>query len=238
MMTRQELSTLADLVPRHGLIVLSDEIHADLALAGPDAHIPFASLSEEVAERTVTLYSASKAYNLAGMACAVAHVGHAGVLRQLDDLPSHLFGGASVAGLTTTLAAWSVEGDAWLERCVARLRGNRQIIGDWLGAEGGAAGVRGYLPEATYLSWLDFRSAGLGDNPAEWLLEEAKVMLSSGPDFGPGGTGFARLNFATSPRLLQEILDRITGALRHRRMERAGATGAAGKAEAAGRSGQ
>jgi cystathionine beta-lyase len=76
--------------------------------------------------------------------------------------------------------------------------------------------VRGYPPEATYLSWLDFRPAALGDDPAAWLLEEAKVMLSSGPNFGPGGAGFARLNFATSPRLLQEILDRIGGALRNR----------------------
>jgi cystathionine beta-lyase len=216
MLTRHELLALGDLAERHDLIVISDEIHADLALAGPAVHVPFASLSEELAQRTVTLYSASKSYNLGGMGCAVAHLGHAGLERQLAGLPSHLLGGAGIAAVTTTLASWSVEGDAWLERCLARLRANRGLLGDWLAGEGAAVGVRGHLPEATYLSWLDFRPAGLGDDPAAWLLEEGKVMLSSGLAFGPGGTGFARLNFATSPRLLQEILGRIAGALRSR----------------------
>jgi cystathionine beta-lyase len=216
MLAHQELQTLADMVQRHDLIVISDEIHADLGLAGTTVHVPFASLSEELAQRTVTLYSASKSYNLGGMGCAIAHVGHAGVQRQLAGLPSHFLGGAGVAAVTTTLASWSVEGNAWLERCVTRLRDNRRLLGDWLAGEAAAVGVRGYPPEATYLSWLDFRPAALGDDPAAWLLEEAKVMLSSGPNFGPGGAGFARLNFATSPRLLQEILDRIGGALRNR----------------------
>ena len=86
-LARSELLALGDLVLRHDLIVISDEIHADLGLAGPAAHIPFASLSEELAQRTLTLYSASKSYNLGGMGCAVAHMGHAGLERQLADLP-------------------------------------------------------------------------------------------------------------------------------------------------------
>ncbi len=212
-LARHELEALGDIAQRHDLIVISDEIHADLALADGVVHVPFASLSDELAQRTVTLYSASKSYNLGGMGCAVAHVGHAGTERQLSGLPSHFLGGAGVAAVTATLASWSVEGDAWLERCVARLRDNRRILGDWLVAQGAASGVKGYPPEATYLSWLDFRPAGLGDDPAAWLLAEARVMLSSGPNFGPGGAGFARLNFATSPRLLAGILGRIAGAL-------------------------
>jgi cystathionine beta-lyase len=213
MMTRPELTVLGDLVLRHDLIVVSDEIHADLALAGGAGHVPFASLSEDLAQRTLTLCSASKSHNLGGMGCAIAHVGHAGIERQLAGLPSHLLGGAGIAAVAATLAAWSVDGDAWLERCVARLQANRRILAGWLAAEGAAAGVKGYPPEATYLSWLDFRPAGLGDDPAAWLLEEARVMLSSGPGFGPGGPGFARLNFATSPGILKEILRRISGAL-------------------------
>ena len=215
-LTRPELQVLGELAERHDLMVVSDEIHADLVLADAAVHVPFASLSDELARRTVTLYSASKSYNLGGMGCAVAHVGHAGWEHQLAGLPSHLLGGAGLAAVTTTLASWSVEGDAWLERCLARLRDNRRIVATWLAGEGAAAGVRGYPPEATYLSWLDFRPAGLGDDPAAWLLEKAKVMLSSGPHFGPGGAGFARLNFATSPGLLQQILGRIAGALRGR----------------------
>jgi cystathionine beta-lyase len=212
-LARSELLALGDLVLRHNLIVISDEIHADLGVAGPAAHVPFASLSDELAQRTLTLYSASKSYNLGGMGCAIAHVGHTGLERQLADLPSHLLGGAGVAAVAATLAAWSVEGDAWLERCVARLADNRRILGDWLAGEGAASGVHGYPPEATYLSWLDFRPAGLGADPAAWLLERARVMLSSGLSFGPGGPGFARLNFATSPGLLREILGRISAAL-------------------------
>jgi cystathionine beta-lyase len=215
-LTRPELLALGDLAERHDLIVVSDEIHADLALAGGAVHIPFASLSEQLAQRTVTLYSASKSYNLGGMGCAVAHMGHAGLERQLAGLPSHLLGGAGIAAVTATLASWSVEGDAWLERCLARLRGNCHALGDWLAGQGAAAGVKGYPPEATYLCWLDFRPSGLGDDPAAWLLEAAKVMLSPGPNFGPGGAGFARLNFATTPHLLEEILGRISGALGHR----------------------
>ncbi len=215
-LTRPELLALGDLAERHDLIVVSDEIHADLGLARGAVHVPFASLSEELAQRTVTLYSASKSYNLGGMGCAVAHMGHAGLGRQLAGLPSHLLGGAGIAAVTATLASWSDEGDAWLERCLTRLRDNRRALGDWLAGEGAAAGVKGYAPEATYLCWLDFRPAGLGDDPAPWLVEAAKVMLSSGPSFGPGGAGFARLNFATSPHILQEILGRIAGALGRR----------------------
>ncbi len=213
-LSRAELLAVGDLAERHDLIVVSDEIHADLGLARGAVHIPFASLSEELARRTVTLYSASKSYNLGGMGCAVAHMGHTGLGRQLAGLPSHLLGGAGTAAVTATLASWSAEGDAWLERCLVRLRDNRRILGDWLAGEGAAAGVRGYPPDATYLCWLDLRPGGLGDDPAAWLLESAKVLLSSGPSFGPGGAGFARLNFATSPGLLQEILGRIAGALR------------------------
>jgi cystathionine beta-lyase len=213
MLGRAELLALGELAQCNDLLVISDEIHADLALS-ERAHIPFASLSEDLAARTVTLYSASKAYNLGGMCCAVAHVGDPEVARRLTNM-QHTMGRVGLAGVAATLASWSPEGDAWLERCVARLRANRELLGQWLApsAPGGAAGVQGHLPEATYLSWLDFRNAGLGDDPAEWLLAEARVMLSAGPRFGPGGTGFARLNFATAPAILSEILGRTASAL-------------------------
>ena len=204
MLARSELLALGDLVLRHDLIVVSDEIHADLGWPAGAAHVPFASLSEELAQRTLTLYSASKSYNLGGMGCAIAHVGHTGLERQLADLPSHLLGGAGVAAVAATLAAWSVEGDAWLERCVARLRGQPPDPGRLAGRRRGrASGVQGYPPEATYLSWLDFRPAGLGDDPAAWLLERGQGDAELGLSFGPAGAGFARLNFATSPGLLR-----------------------------------
>ncbi len=213
-LARTELLALGDIGLRHNLIVISDEIHADLGLAGRAVHVPFASLSEELARRTLTLYSASKSYNLGGMGCAVAHIGHAGMrasTRRLALSPAR--GGRSrrrdrhsgVLVAQRATPGWSA---AW-----PGCRTTAGSSGDWLAGEGAASGVHGYPPEATYLSWLDFRPAGLGDDPAAWLLEEARVMLSSGLSFGPGGPGFARLNFATSPGLLREILGRISAAL-------------------------
>jgi cystathionine beta-lyase len=217
MLTSAELLAVAELVERHDLFVISDEIHADLGMTGA-AHVPFASLSEQLATRTATLYSASKSYNLGGMCCAVAHIGDPATQQRLKSAPSHLYGRVGIAALATTLASWSPEGDAWLERCLLRLRANREQLGEWLGAQGAGRllGVKGHPPEATYLSWLDFRPAGLGDDPSLWLLANARVMLSTGHAFGPGGAGFARLNFATTPGLLEEALDRTAGALRQR----------------------
>jgi len=209
MLTRSELEAVGQLAQRYDLLVISDEVHAELALAG-NAHVPFASLSPEMAARTATLYSASKSYNLGGMCCGVAHVGHAEVARRLDVSPSHLLGRVGLAGVATTLAAWTPEGDAWLELCLARLRANRALVAEWLRGPGADAGVRGHPPEGTYLYWLDFRHTGLGDDPAAWLEGHARVKLSPGPLFGPGGAGFARLNFATTPGILDEILARVT----------------------------
>lgn len=207
-----ELAAMAELAEQHDLLVISDEIHADLLLGTQIRHVPFASLSAEAAARTVTLYSASKAFNLGGMCCAVAHVGSAAARAALGAVPSHLFGHASVAAVATTLACWSPEGDQWLEGCLAQLRSNREQLAHWLAGAGGAAGVRGYPPEATYLQWLDFRSGALGDDPAAALADKVGVRLSGGPSFGPGSEGFARLNFATAPAVLAEMLDRIATA--------------------------
>ncbi len=211
-LSRPELARLAELADRNRLLVVSDEVHADLVL-DDRAHVPFASLSEEMAGRTVTLYSASKSYNLGGMRCAVAHIGPSEVEEQLAALPSEFLGRVSVAATASTMACWTSPADAWLDRCLSRLRANRDILGQWLSGPGADCGVRGFLPEGTYLSWFDFRPAGLGDEPGRWLLEHAKVKLSDGPHFGPGGAGFARLNFATTPGVLEEILSRVARAI-------------------------
>ena len=204
-----ELRALGGLALEYDLPVISDEIHADLVLDPRCTHVPLASLSPELAARTVTLYSASKSYNLGGMRCALAHMGAAGVEAALAALPPALLGGVSVAAVATTLACWSAEGDAWLERCVDRLRANRAAVGRWLAGPGAEAQVGGRPPEATYLQWVDFRATGLGADPAARLREGVGVRLSPGHDFGPGGEGFARLNFATSPAVLDDILDRV-----------------------------
>lgn len=204
--TRDELAAIAEIADRHDLLVISDEIHSDLTY-DPYRHIPFASLGEEAATRTVTLTSASKAFNLAGLRCSVAHVGDRRVREALEAQPPLLFGEVNSLGVLATLAAWQ-EGDDWLAGARATLTRNRRLI-----AESLPAGIRHHLPEATYLAWLDCRELGLGTDPAAFFLARAGVMLSSGPGFGPGGDGFARLNFATSGPILEEMLRRMRAAV-------------------------
>jgi cystathionine beta-lyase len=204
-----ELDAIARVAVERDLLVLSDEVWADLVYPGA-THRPMATMGPEVAARTVTISAASKAFNLAGLRCAVAHLGHPALAQRIRRLPAHLLGAVGSPGAEATLAAWS-SGRPWLDGLLTHLQGRRQQLGHRL-AE--LPGVGFAPPEATYLSWLDFRPLGLGDDPAAELLDRAKVALSSGRDFGIHGLGFARLNFATSASILDEILDRVALALR------------------------
>jgi len=204
--TRAELAALAEVARRHDLLVISDEVHADLTYP-PATHTPFASLSSDAADRTVTLTSASKAFNLATIRCAIAHLGSAAVRYRLATRPPSLFGDVNGLGVVATLAAWQ-RGDTWLDAVVDRLDTNRALLGAALRP----AGIGYDPPEATYLAWLDCRALGLGADPAAYFDTTARVKLSPGPDYGPGGDGFARLNFATSERVLTRICERLTGA--------------------------
>jgi cystathionine beta-lyase len=202
--TRAELTSIAEVVERHDLVVIADEVHSDLTYDG-FPHVPFASLCPH---RTVTLYAASKSYNLAGLRCAVAHVGDARVRAGLAALPPLLLGEVSVLSVLATLAAWQ-DGEAWLTEARATLARNRALIADGL-----PDGVRHHAPEATYLAWLDCRALGLEEDPAAFFLERAAVQLSAGPDFGLAG--YVRLNFATSGPLVSEMLARMTAAVGQR----------------------
>jgi cystathionine beta-lyase len=201
--TSRELAGLADLAERHDLVVISDEIHADLTWE-PHTHVPFASLHPAIAARTVTLTSATKAFNLAGIRCAVLHAGPPEVRAAIDGAGHHL-GVVSVLGVEATRAAWQ-DGDPWLAAVRAVLDRNRRLLADLLAER--LPGVRWHVPEATYLAWLDCRALELPDAPARWFRRFG-VELSPGEDFGPGGAGFARLNVATSRVVLTEVVDRL-----------------------------
>lgn len=207
---RDELEALAGVARDHELLVVSDEIHADLTYA-PHTHIPFATLSEDSAGRTVTLTSATKAFNLAAIKCAVAHIGSAAVRYALATQPPFLFGEVSQFGVSATLAAWQASQD-WLDHVLEALDAGRARLAEALRP----LGIGYDPPEATYLAWLDCRGLDLGADPAAFFLDKARVRLSPGPDYGPGGDGFARLNFATSPRVLDEICERMAAALANR----------------------
>jgi cystathionine beta-lyase len=210
--TREELEGIAEVAVAHDWLVVSDEIHADLVHPGA-RHVPLASLGAAIEARTLTLNSASKAFNIAGLRCAVAVFGSDALKRRFLGLPRHLRGGLGSLGIEATLEAWT-HADPWLEAVRSQLEANRDLVVEFVGRE--LPGVRIHRPEATYLAWLDCRALELAPSPYAFFLREAKVALSDGAAFGPPGRGFVRINFATSPSILTEALERMAEALRSR----------------------
>ncbi len=210
---RRELEGLAELALERDLTVISDEIHIDLVYGGR-THVPIATLGPEVEARTLTLTSATKSWNIAGLRCAVAVFGSAALKRRFLSVPRHLRGGVNTLGLVATEAAWR-HGEPWLARALAYLDGNRRFIAEFLRERLPAVGYT--PPEATYLAWLDCRALALPGSPQRFFLECAGVALSDGAVFGKAGEGFVRLNFATSRAILAEILERMAKAVQERR---------------------
>ncbi len=207
---RSELLALGELALEHDLVVVSDEIHADLTYPG-HRHLPFATLGPELERRTITLTSATKAFNLAGLPCAFAVFGSEELGRPFRELPPHLMGHCGILDDAATRTAWSA-GQPWLDEVMAYLLENRELVMDFLARE--LPALRVLPPEATYLAWLDCRELGLPGDPFTFFLQRARVALSRGSDFGTPGQGWARLNFATSRAILREILERMAAAVR------------------------
>lgn len=203
----QELEMLAALAAADGVRVVSDEIHAPLVYAG-STFVPYAAVPG--GERGITLFSASKAFNLAGLKCGLAIAGAQALddLRLVPEVARH--GASHVASIAHTAAL--TDGGEWLDRLVVELDANRTHLGARLAAELPEVGYR--VPASTYLAWLDFTETALGQDPSVPLLEVGRVGLSRGLDYGPQGLGHARLNFATSPAVLDEAVDRIVATVR------------------------
>lgn len=207
--TRQELDAVAALARQHDLIVLADEIHADLIYPGA-SHIPFATLSADAARRTVTFTSTTKAFNTAGLRCAIAHFGSPELKARFQEFSPRLRGGLVAYGAEVTRVAWQ-QCQGWLDEALVYLQGNRDLIARTVAER--MPGVRHVAPQSTYLAWLDFNDLKLNRDPHAFFLEKARVGLSEGPTFGEEGQGCARVNFATDRGVLQEILDRMVTAL-------------------------
>lgn len=211
--TRAELEPLAQIAEDLDLTVLSDEVHADVTYP-PAAHIPFASLSDDAANRTITATSATKAFNIAGLRLAVAHVGSPQVRAALDRMPLDYFGQPSIVSRVATVAAWA-DSDDWLTELLGVLARNRDLITTWAHDVLGVTGYR--APEATYLAWLDLRGLLDHPSPARHLERIARVKLSEGAEFSEttdvDTASFVRINFATDTPTLTDILRRVGKAL-------------------------
>jgi cystathionine beta-lyase len=208
-LSEAQLADVAALAERHGVLVLADEIHAPLALEGA-AHVPYVTVSEAAAAHGLVLTSASKAWNLAGLKCAVVVAGSEAGAALLAKLPPTLRFHAGHLGVLGSVAAWREGGD-WLDALRGHLDRNRRRLAALLERE--LPAVRYAPPEAGYLAWLDCRALGLGDDPAAAFLERGRVALTPGLNFGTGGAGHARLNFGTSGALLEEAVRRMAAAV-------------------------
>jgi cystathionine beta-lyase len=207
--SRRELETFAELAIERDVFIVSDEIHADLVLPGR-SHVPIATLGPEVESRTLTLMSSSKAFNIAGLRCAVAAFGSDAQKRRFNGIPRHTRGGINGIALAATDAAWR-HSRPWLDRVLDYLKANRDFLATSLAER--LPQVRYFPGDATYFAWLDCRGLALSPSPYEFFLERARVALSDGRSFGTPGDGFVRLNFATSRAILTEILERMARAV-------------------------
>jgi cystathionine beta-lyase len=204
--TRAELESLARAADEHGVRVVSDEIHGPLVLP-TSTFTPYLTVAGS--ERGVTVTSASKAWNLAGLKAAIIVPGE-GAVDAVRRLHPYVTFGASHLGVIAQTAAYR-DGREWLHRLVGELDANRHLLAELVAENLPAA--RLVVPEATYLAWLDLGGLGLGDDPAGEVLRRARVALSPGPIFGSGCQGHARLNYATSPEILRDAVDRIASIL-------------------------
>ena len=212
-MEAEELAAIAGIVDRHGARVFSDEIHAPLVHPG-HRHIPYASTSPTAAGHTITAVSASKAWNLAGLKCAQLIVTNDADRERMVELGPFATHGASTLGVVANTAAYS-SGRPWLGEVLAILDGNRRLLGELLAEHLPDVDYR--PPEGTYLAWLDCRELDLPEATADFFKEEAGVVTVDGLRCGPSGAGFVRLNFATTPALLTEMITRMAAAVRARR---------------------
>lgn len=225
--TREELTRIAEICCKHDVLICSDEIHCDLILDENTPHIPTASLSPEIEANTITLMAPSKTFNIPSLGCSFAIIPDAALRRKFSMALWQMGAHASVMGLVAAEAAYK-DGLGWLAAALDMMRENRDYAVAFINEN--LPGVRTTVPEGTFLAWLDCRElpvpdadlshwfapgvgAMMASNIQPFFLEHGQVALNNGARFGPGGEGFARLNFATPRATLETIMQRMQAAM-------------------------
>ena len=212
--TRGQLSRLAEICLQHDVVICSDEIHSELLL-GDTKHIPIATLSPEIAARSITLIAPSKTFNTAGLFCGFAIVPDPGIRERYKKAVEQMTLHVNSLGYVAALAAFSGACDDWLAELRAYLTTNRDFLVEYVKSK--LPDLPLTAPDATYLAWLDcnplLASGKITGSPFDFFLKEAKVALSDGAQFGPGGEGFVRLNFGCPRSLLDQALSQMKASL-------------------------
>ncbi|MDQ0121903.1 cystathionine beta-lyase [Pseudomonas lini] len=208
---REELQAVAQICLEQDAWIISDEIHAELCFDGR-VHLPIATLSPDIARRTITLMSASKAYNIAGLKTSFMIIQDKAVRERVNHARCGLVDSVNPLGLEATRIAYS-EAGPWLAGLMGYLQANRDYLVDAVRTR--LPGVTMNVPQSTYLAWLDCSALGL-DNPQQFFLEQARVGLSAGLDFGDDSQQFVRLNFGCPRALLEEGIARMERSLINR----------------------
>ncbi|MDR1461312.1 MAG: pyridoxal phosphate-dependent aminotransferase [Campylobacteraceae bacterium] len=205
--TKEELLKIGEIAIKYDLLICSDEIHADLVLDKNAKHVPIASLSTEIADRTITLMAPSKTFNIAGLQNSFAITQNKKLKAAFENSMGHINGGVNLLALTAAKAAYE-NGAVWLKEVKEYLRENLKLVQEFVQNN---PSLKLLKLEATYLAWIDCRT--LGENAWQLFLNGG-VILNEGKSFGDGGEGFVRLNFAMPKEVLKEVLARMEKVMR------------------------
>ncbi len=206
--SRTELERVAEICLRHKLLIVADEIHSDLILEG--AHIPIATLSDEVAQNTLTMIAPSKTYNLAGMACSVLIAQNQEIRETTAAALQGISAHVNIMGYEAAYGAYS-EGDEWLRQLLAYLKDNRDFAIQYIREH--IPQIKTTIPQSTYLLWMDMRGLPIEGDVVDFCQDRAGVAPSPGEFFGDAGNGFVRLNFGCPRAILEQGLDRLKAAV-------------------------
>ena len=203
--SRDELTELSEIVARHEAFVVSDEIHAPLAHKGR-TFTPYLTVSDAARQHAIAAESGSKAFNLAGLKCAMLVTESEPMTTVIRSMPEEVGFRTGMFGLLATEAGFAHSRD-WLAGTIAAIEANVELLADQL--ETRLPAVRFRRPSASFLAWLDVSGLGLGAEPAAAILDRAKVAVVEGTTFGRQGAGHVRMNLACSPETVIEAVDRM-----------------------------